>query len=66
MPWPGLDDVDGNLLVIFERKANHYGKRNVVGGAHGVSVVGEAEFQEMLAKTMEALKAKGIEFNWKE
>ncbi len=66
VPWPGLDDVEGDLLVIFERNANHNGKRNVIGGAHGVSVVSEAEFQEMLAKTMEALKAKGIEFNWQE
>ncbi|MCK4850535.1 MAG: hypothetical protein KAT11_04245 [Phycisphaerae bacterium] len=66
LPWPGPDSVDGNLLVIFERNANHNGRRHVIGGAHGVSIVSEAEFQEMLTKTIEALKARGIEFNWQE
>ncbi len=66
LPWPGPDDVDGNLLVLFESKANHNGRRNVVGGAHGVEIVDEADFQERLAKAVEALKAKGIEFNWQE
>ena len=28
--------------------------------------VTEAEFREMLTKTIEGLEAKGIEFNWKE
>ena len=58
-----FDDLS---LVLFEKEANHNGHRNVCTGGHAVINVGEAEFQEMLTKTMEALKAKGIEFNWHE
>ena len=66
VPWPSLDEVAGNSLVLFESKANHDGKRNVVGGAHGVEIVDEVEFQERLAKAIEALEAQGIEFDWQE
>ncbi len=66
VPWPWPNQVDGNFLVIIERKANHSGQRNVVCGDHGVRNVSEAEFQEMLAETIEALKTRGIEFNWQE
>ena len=66
VPWPGPGGGGGDLLAIFERNANHDGKRNVVGTAHGVTIVSEAEFQEKLAQTVEALKAQGIEFNWQE
>ena len=65
VPWPDAN-VEGNLLVVFERQARHKGKRNVVTGAHGVMRVDEAEFQEMLARTIEALQAQGIEFTWPE
>ena len=64
--WPGPEEAGGDLLVVFERKANHSGRRNVVTGNHAVQRVDEAEFQNMLARTIEGLKAKGIEFDWQE
>ena len=66
VPWAGPDEADGNVLVLFEKQANHNGRRNVVTGNHGVSRVTEAEFQNMLARTIEGLKAREIDFDWQE
>ena len=65
VPWPNAD-VEGGMLVIFERQAVHKGKRNVVTGGHSTMRVDEAQFQTMLAQTIEALNARGIEFTWEE
>ena len=64
VPWPDAN-VEGNMLVLFERQARHNGKRYVVAG-HGVMRVDQAQFQAMLAETIEALNAQGIDFTWEE
>ena len=66
VPWPGPDDVDGDLLVIFESKANHSGRRSVVGGDHVVRTEYDLVFEMRLASTIEALAELGIEFDWQE
>ena len=71
VPWPGPDSfreydtvVKRDLLVLFERDANHNGRRSVATADHIPTMIAEPKFRRKLAVTSEKLKEKGIDFQW--